>query len=54
METNGVWIVVQNWRGYDESTMAIFPGDQELEARRFSDEKGYGDVVFASFGEVTR
>lgn len=50
--STGVWVVITAYKGYDECLHAVFPGDQELEARRFSDNQGYGDVVFIEYGEV--
>lgn len=45
----GVWIV---WSTTTRESMHIvFPADQELECRRWSDEQGYGWVEFVTFGE---
>lgn len=52
-EVAGVWLVAYDWKGYDMSLKAVFPGDQELEARRWSDVNyNSADVVFVPFGEV--
>lgn len=45
----GVWIVY----GWDTQVypVAVFPADQELEARRFNDDQGgYNHVKFWEFG----
>lgn len=47
---DGVWLVAANWRGYDERVLAAYPNSEELEARRFADQLGYGEVVFVEFG----
>jgi hypothetical protein len=49
----GVWMVVSD-DPYSETTYIVFPGAQELEARRWADEAGYGRVAFAEFGKDLR
>lgn len=45
----GVWAV---WSTTTRETLYIvFPADQELDCRRWSDEQGYGWVEFITFGE---
>lgn len=46
----GVWIVY-GWEGPMAYPVAVFPEDQELEARRFNDNRGgYEHVKFWEFG----
>lgn len=45
---NGAWIVYGT--NYDDYPLALF-GD-ELSARRWADEQGYGYVVFWPFGKT--
>lgn len=45
----GVWAV---WTDSTrEHLYIVFPANQELECRRWSDEQGYGWVEFITFGE---
>lgn len=47
----GVWLVITDKGGYDEYLHAVFPGDQELEARRYQADLTYGDVQFEPFAK---
>lgn len=48
----GVWLV---WSDPTRDHLYIvFPANQELEARRWSDERGYGWIEFAEFGAEIR
>jgi hypothetical protein len=48
-QPQGVWMVWSTTTR--ESLHIVFPADQELECRRWSDEQGYGWVEFVAFGE---
>jgi hypothetical protein len=50
---SGVWIIYGTDL-YSETLMAVFPADQELEARRWADELGYTvNIKHVEFGAVT-
>lgn len=51
-DPNGVWLVITDPGGYDERLLAVFPWNEELQARRMADELGYGTVRFMEFGEL--
>ena len=49
---SGVWIIY-GIDPYSPTLMAVFPADQELEARRWADELGYQvKIKHVEFGAV--